>query len=216
MMKKEDCKVGMKIRCYKKTAKYVNAWEEIQNEYGKNPIGTITKIYPDIDSYRQVEITFGNYDYTKDNFNFSDIGPTINNELSKKYKIISDLTLANFIQRNPCQNELLKLIEQFPMQTKYTLEQVTSHQIWIDWLIKNGFIQEIKPEKFYHIGQRFLDLCNDEFILAQVAPLGICLISLTSGNRQQDPILVKNNMFISQEEFNKIASPDSYLFVEKE
>ena len=210
MMKQEDCKFGMKVRCYRKTVAD-GSWGVIQEKYGKNPIGTLS--YSHLEN-GEVEIEFP--DSKKYLFGLSDIGPTINNELSKKYKIISDLTLANFIQRNPCQNELLKLIEQFPMQTKYTLEQVTSHQIWIDWLIKNGFIQEIKPEKFYHIGQRFLDLCNDEFILAQVAPLGICLISLTSGNRQKDPILVKNNMFISQEEFNKIASPDSYLFVEKE
>ncbi len=66
--------------------------------------------------------------------------------------------------------------------------------------------EEKKPEKTYHIGQRFYRHRGQSFILAQVECKKAALIDLDDGNRAFDPVLVNNVGFITETELKKMYS----------
>ena len=46
----------------------------------------------------------------------------------------------------------------------------------------------------------------EEFIVAQVAPFKVCLVSLETGNRWEEPIKVENPCDVTSREWEKISS----------
>ena len=72
----------------------------------------------------------------------------------------------------------------------------------------DDIMKEIKNDKkpTYKIGQRFVENdSNDEYILAQVDTLEVCLISLRVGNRYTKSIKVSEPYNITEEEFKQIS-----------
>lgn len=65
----------------------------------------------------------------------------------------------------------------------------------------------------YRIGQRFLDLEGDEYILAQTDAYECALICLREGNRYARPKPVDSPSHITEMEFDTIAVYDEFSLI---
>lgn len=72
-----------------------------------------------------------------------------------------------------------------------------------DWTYEDG--SPIYPEETYSVGQRFKTTYDEEYILAQVDLRKVTMISLSNGNRYEDPIDVDDPQRITREDLNKIS-----------
>lgn len=215
-MKKEDLKIGMKVRCYKKSI-YPDGWMEIVGDFGKNPVGTIKKISVTGEVSISFEEQGGNWQFL-----LEDIGPTIlDTSKPKEYNILKPITISEIAKESPCHNEFMKLLAFFPTKAvtqTLSIEEITKKEIWTNWLIMKGFIEEKKPKKVYHIGQIFRDSQNNDenYILAQVDISKVTLIGLKSGNRYHHPQTVSNPSSITEREFCWITNNHQEIFILKE
>ena len=81
---------------------------------------------------------------------------------------------------------------------------------WKDKLEKK-FPKLFEQEKTYRIGDRFvldedlIGLVGGDYVLAQVLPREVCLISIKNGNRLNNPVTVYNPLQITTSEYRKIA-----------
>lgn len=57
----------------------------------------------------------------------------------------------------------------------------------------------------YSVGNKFKDSTRDTYILAQVAPFTVTLISLEDGSRYNEMVRVANINRITKDEFDKIS-----------
>jgi len=121
------------------------------------------------------------------------------------------------------EGEFIKMVyhgdrEFLQIQSKPTnRDQVVIHEIenTEENIFKLGLVNN-SPVKI-KVGQRYiLDNNEEEFILAQVESSKVSLISLTHGNRWNDPIEVKNIYDISPEEFKEICFHVKFKFKLKE
>lgn len=62
----------------------------------------------------------------------------------------------------------------------------------------------------YRIGQRFMQF-DEEYILAQIETNKVCMVSLSNGNRFDNPQYVKDSSYITEKEFRSIANEDFVL-----
>ena len=62
------------------------------------------------------------------------------------------------------------------------------------------------------IGDRYR-LGSEEHILAQVDTSMLALVSLDSGNRQDDPVKVEDPTNVTEEEWNKIIGEDPFVYI---
>jgi len=132
---------------------------------------------------------------------------------SPKYKIREGgFTLEEWLKAESCRDQhfrddfqmLLNEYDNIFKRIKEVPEQIFSCSTMKKKFIEFGFVVEVKEEKFYSIGDRFMRN-NEEVILTQVQPNRICLISLSDGNRIKDPIEVKLPLKITQSELDQIA-----------
>jgi len=72
---------------------------------------------------------------------------------------------------------------------------------------KYGYVS-LEDEETYCMGDRFKLDDGEEYLLAQVAPNMVSLISLNSGNRYRDPIKVDNPLSITKEELMQMSGED--------
>jgi len=63
-----------------------------------------------------------------------------------------------------------------------------------------------KPPLSIHTGMRFKLPDGNIYILALIEPRMVCLISLSNGNRNKDPVLVEDNLNINGNEFEEISA----------
>lgn len=73
-----------------------------------------------------------------------------------------------------------------------------------------------KPEKTYAVGQRFLNEndYDEEYILAQIGPREVALISLEDGNRWSVGVEVQSISSITKEEWEEISTSGGFEEVE--
>lgn len=70
-----------------------------------------------------------------------------------------------------------------------------------------------KTKRF--IGQKFRDLNNQTYILAQTAPSKVSLISLNTGNRYCEGVKVKNIFSITPNQWTKITGTTGARYFKK-
>ena len=83
----------------------------------------------------------------------------------------------------------------------------------INVLLSLGWIKEEEREKTYQIGQRFLCDEGGNYILSQVSPNHVTLVSLNDGNRWNDPQEVKNISAITVDEMFNITLGKSFTLI---
>jgi hypothetical protein len=129
----------------------------------------------------------------------------------EKYRVIKDLTLPNIIKEDPCPCELKKLVENYPNTCSYTLEQVITNRIWVNFLIQKGFIEEIK-EKTISYGE-IVKICSSDgtygtYLIAKVGYKKIYLIS-EFGECYRHDYMVENPSEIPYSEIDNIVGRGS-------
>jgi len=82
----------------------------------------------------------------------------------------------------------------------------------INALLSLGWIKE-EGEKTYRIGQKFLCDEGGNYILSQVSPNHVTLVSLNDGNRWNDPQEVKNISAITVDEMLNITLGKSFTLI---
>lgn len=82
----------------------------------------------------------------------------------------------------------------------------------INALLSLGWIKE-EDEKTYRIGQKFLCDEGGNYILSQVSPNHVTLVSLNDGNRWNDPQEVKNISAITVDEMLDITLGESFTLI---
>ena len=98
-------------------------------------------------------------------------------------------------------------------------EQFEEHPKWRDFLVEHGFIEETRPEVFYHVGQRFKHVnVNGEYALSAMN-LGdrrlVALINCSCRMSWASAIDVGRVDRITEEEFDRITGVgDARNFVE--
>ena len=83
----------------------------------------------------------------------------------------------------------------------------------INVLLSLGWIKEEEREKTYRIGQKFLCDEGGNYILSQVSPNHVTLVSLNDGNRWNDSQEVKNISAITVDEMLNITLGKSFTLI---
>lgn len=70
--------------------------------------------------------------------------------------------------------------------------------------------KELSEQVYYSIGDRFVSAGYIKAILAQVGFGEVCMVRLSNGNRDSDPVHVESVTSITEQEFDKITRGTKY------
>ena len=132
----------------------------------------------------------------------------------KNYNQLKPISGETLYKAEACKDQLEIFIDNYGFHSKINyfdkfINFARTQDGWISFLIKENFIEKIKDEKTYEYGDIFRVKCvvnnTTTFgLLTQISGGVIAMISLTSGNRYRDGIVVRNSTHITKREINKI------------
>ncbi len=126
-----------------------------------------------------------------------------------EYKILKLISGEKILPDKPCQPEFDEAVKKFgffsPPNYKELIDSFKKNPSWRKWLTEKGYISCI-PRSKISIGDR-VQMNEKAYIIAQISPHEIVLISLYEGNRWRDSVKVKDVTNISRQEFQLIVGP---------
>lgn len=180
-MKLEDCKVGMKVRL--KPGEIPGIKKLVQDVY-PTLTGKITSIFG---AEGQEVIIDGMWGLSPDQLEPYEEKPM-------KYKELKCIRAATVIAEKPDPHDFATFIDAFGYEPVSADDFVVwcennRRECWISWAISNGFIEEVKEEKTYYVGQRF-DGPHGKYLLCTPTDASVSMINLKTGSGWGNPIRV--------------------------
>ena len=208
IMKMEDFKPGMKVKVVRKIPSYQNGWK---NTWINNMDKRVNdeKIY----TVNVVNENGVHFEGVGEGFSWEAL-EIVEEEKIMKYKLLKSISGKSLFEANACKTEFDKFVKKYGFYedvsfTEEFIEDAIKQNGWISFFVNNGFIEKVKPEVFYKIGDRFENKetisGGREWMICRIDSK-YAFVSLKDGVSWATGIEVKSPNKITQGEFDKMCS----------